>query len=162
MAEMKPQLKEALEFEKAGKKFFSESAQKAGDSLTRELYNYLAQMETKHMEDILRISKELEEKGQFPEKVTLQDMTKPAEIFMEELRKLSGEEMVTEDEVTALRHALNLEVKGREMYERFAREASDEKESTFYRLLAAEEQRHFDIIYQLLDYFESKGLRMGE
>ncbi len=155
-------LKEALEFERAGKKFFSDSAKKAGDPLTRELYEYLAQMETKHMEEVIRISKELEEKGAFPNEITLQETTKPADIFLNELKKISSVDVITDDDVTVLRTALNLEVRGREMYETFSKNAEDEKEARFYELLAEEEQRHFEIIYQLLEYFENKGLKMGE
>ncbi len=155
-------LEEALKFEKEGRDYFSEAASKAGDKMTKEIYQYLALMETKHMEDIQRIAGEMKNKGTFPDNATLSVTTKSSEIFLKELEKLSREKMLPQNEVAALRNGLALEVRGREMYERLSEEATDQGESNFYRKLAGEEQKHFQIIYEYLDFYESTGLRMQE
>lgn len=155
-------LEEALKFEEEGRSFFTTAAEKSGDPLTKEVYEYLASMELKHMEDIKRISAELREKGKFPEKATLTSTSDRAEIFKEALKKVKREKVLAQEEVTALRDALALEFKGREMYEKLSHEAKDNNEKHFYDLLAEEEQKHFDIIYQYLEFFEDKGLRMQE
>ena len=162
MAERKTPLEEALKFEEEGRDFFTTAAEKSGDPLTKEIYEYLAMMEIKHMEDIKRISAEHKEKGQFPEKATLSSTSDKAKIFKDALKQLKKETLLAQDEVTALRNALALEFKGREMYEKFSHEAKDQNEKHFYELLAAEEQIHFDIIYEYLEFFEDKGLRMQE
>ncbi len=162
MADRLSPLEEALKFEIEGKAFFTEAARKSGDSLTKEIYKYLARMETKHMEDIERIAGELKEKGVFPEKATLSEPTKSSSIFLQELKKLKKETILPQDEVSALRNGLALEVRGREMYDRLSVEAKDSREKNFYVLLSGEEQKHFDIIYEFLDFCELKGLRMQE
>jgi rubrerythrin len=43
-----------------------------------------------------------------------------------------------------------------------SRNAADRKEKTFFGILASEEQKHFEIIYEYLEYLEASGLRMGE
>jgi rubrerythrin len=40
--------------------------------------------------------------------------------------------------------------------------SSNRQEKAFFRILASEEQKHFDIIYEYLDYLENSGLRMRE
>jgi len=42
------------------------------------------------------------------------------------------------------------------------RKLLDEQEKAFFKHLASEEQKHFDIIYEYLDFLESSGLRMQE
>lgn len=162
MAKVIKPLEAALAFEKEGREFFTEASSKSGDPLTKEIYDYLAYMETKHMEDIIRISEELKAKGMFPSNANLSETTDKKSIFKEELDKIAKDTLLPQDEVTALRNALALEVKGREMYLRFSEEAEGENERSFFNLLAEEEQKHFEIIYEFLDYFESKGLKMQE
>jgi rubrerythrin len=162
MTERKTPLEEALKFEEEGRTFFTTAAEKSGDPLTKEIYEYLAMMELKHMEDIKRISAELKEKGKFPEDATLSSTSDKISIFKEALKQVKKEKELAQEEVTALRNALALEFKGREMYEKFSHEAKDNNEKQFYELLADEEQKHFDIIYEYLEFFEDKGLRMQE
>jgi rubrerythrin len=107
----------ALKFEQEGRDFFTAAAEKSGDPLTREIYEYLAMMELKHMEDIKRIAALLKEKGSFPEKITLSATSDKTGIFKEALKKVKKEKVLAQEEVVALRDALALEFKGREMYE---------------------------------------------
>lgn len=162
MSEKLSPLEMALKFEQEGNDFFTEAAKKSEDPLTREVYEYLALMELKHMEDIKRIAGELEETGKFPEKASLSATSDRVAIFKEALKKVKREKILAQEEVTALRDALALEFKGREMYEKLCHEAKDQNERHFYDLLAEEEQKHFDIIYEYLEFFEDKGLRMQE
>jgi rubrerythrin len=48
------------------------------------------------------------------------------------------------------------------MYTRMSENAGNRQEKVFFKLLASEEQKHFDIIYEYLDFLENSGLRMGE
>lgn len=162
MPEKKGPLAMALKFEQEGRDFFTAAAEKSGDPLTREIYEYLAMMELKHMEDIKRIAAQLKEKGSFPEKITLSATSDKTGIFKEALKKVKREKVLAQEEVVALRDALALEFKGREMYEKLSHEAKDHNEKHFFDLLADEEQKHFDIIYEYLEFFEQKGLRMQE
>ncbi len=74
---------------------------------------------------------------------------------------VSGIKQILKD-TAGLKAALGMEAQGREMYLRASKEASHPQEKKFYKLLAAEEDTHFAIIYEYLDYLEDQGLRMRE
>jgi rubrerythrin len=48
------------------------------------------------------------------------------------------------------------------MYTRMSENSSNRQEKAFFRILASEEQKHFDIIYEYLHFLESSGLRMQD
>jgi rubrerythrin len=51
---------------------------------------------------------------------------------------------------------------GREMYLRMSRDATNPQEKRFFKLLSGEEESHFNIIYEYLDFLENQGLRMQD
>jgi len=100
-------------------------------------------------------------------------------LFKREYSRIKKEKTITGDAATAMRKALGFEAEGREMYTRMSENSSNRQEGremytrmsenssnrqekAFFKLLASEEQKHFDIIYEYLDFLESTGLRMGE
>ena len=76
--------------------------------------------------------------------------------LVKEARAISG------DAAAAMRKALGFEAEGREMYRRMAEGAGHPQEKKFFRLLSAEEGKHFEVIYEYVDFLEATGLRMGE
>jgi hypothetical protein len=54
------------------------------------------------------------------------------------------------------------EAEGREMYLRMSKAAPGRQEKAFFRLPSLEEQVHFEILCEYLDYLEATGLRMRE
>jgi rubrerythrin len=61
-----------------------------------------------------------------------------------------------------MRRALSFEAMGREMYLRMSKDATNPQEKRFFKLLSGEEESHFNIIYEYLDFLESQGLRMQD
>jgi hypothetical protein len=59
-------LTRALRFEKQGKRFFGAAAAKSSDGFARQVFELLAVLEDKHVQDILAISRKLGEDGKFP------------------------------------------------------------------------------------------------
>jgi rubrerythrin len=154
-------LTRALRFEKTGKRYFDLAAAKAADPFARRLFSLLSAMELKHMEDIQEIAGRLGEKGKFPA-VSAASSEGRMRLFKREVSRIRKEKTITGDSAAAMRKALGFEAEGREMYGRMSRTATDRQEKQFFRLLAAEEQHHFEIIYEYLDFLEGTGLRMGE
>ena len=151
----------ALRFEKTGMRYFTVSSQKATDGFAKKVFALLADMERKHFEDIQAIGKKLEETGKFPAVSTVSSEGR-MRLFKREYSRIKKEKTITGDAAVAMRKALGFEAEGREMYTRMSENASNRQEKTFYRILAFEEQKHFDIIYEYLDFLENAGLRMGE
>ncbi len=154
-------LTRALRFEKQGRKFFSASAAKSTDTFARQLFELLAVLEDRHCQDIIAISRKLEMDGKFPAVSTAPSEAR-MRMFKRETAKLRKEKAITGDAAAAMRKALGFEAEGREMYRRMAEKASHTMERKFFRLLSAEEEGHFEVVYEYLDYLEATGLRMGE
>jgi len=154
-------LTRALRFEKSGKRFFTAAAAKAADPYARRMFELLASMEDKHCRDILAIARKLEEEGKFPG-VSTAPYESRMRMFARESARIRKEEFFTGEAVVAMRKGLGFEAEGREMYKRMAESANHPQEKKFFKLLSAEEQKHFDIIYEYLDSFENIGLRMRE
>jgi len=154
-------LTRALRFEKTGLRYFTLSAAKAADDFAKRVFDLLADMERKHMEDIQAIARHLGEKGKFPV-VSATNSEGRMRLFKREYSRIKREKTISGDAAAAMRKALGFEAEGREMYTRMSKAATDRQEKRFYGTLASEEQKHFEIIYEYLDYLESSGLRMGE
>jgi len=151
----------ALRFEKTGMRYFSLSAEKATDGFAKKVFALLADMEQRHFEDIQAIARKLEENGKFPAVSTTSSEGR-MRLFKREYSRIKKEEVISGDAAVAMRKALGFEALGREMYTRMSGNATNRQEKTFFRILASEEQKHFDIIYEYLDFLESTGLRMQD
>ncbi len=151
----------ALRFEKTGLRYYELAASKAADPFARKTFALLADMERKHIKDILEIGRRLEEKGKFPP-VSAADSEGRMRLFRREMARIRKEKTISGDSAAAMRKALGFEAEVREMYERMSKAAADPQERRFFRLLSLEEQAHFEIVYEYLDYLEAVGLRMRE
>ena len=151
----------ALRFEKTGMRYFTMSAGKATDPFAKQVFALLADMEQKHFDDIQAIARVLEREGKFPSVSTASSEGR-MRLFKREYSRIKKEKMISGDAAVAMRKALGFEAEGREMYTRMSGNATNRQEKAFFRILASEEQKHFDIIYEYLDFLESFGPRMGE
>jgi rubrerythrin len=154
-------LTRALRFEKQGKRFFAAAAAKSSDAFARQVFELLAVLEEKHAQDILVISRKLEEEGKFPA-VSSASSEARMRMFQRESRRIRKEKTISGDAAAAMRKALGFEAEGREMYRRMSEGATNPQERKFFKLLSNEESQHFEIIYEYLDFLEATGLRMGE
>jgi rubrerythrin len=154
-------LTRALRFEKQGKRFFTAAAAKSSDAFARQVFELLAVLEDKHMQDILAISRKLGEEGKFPA-VSSAPSEARMRMFQRETRRIRKEKTISGDAAAAMRKALGFEAEGREMYRRMSEGATNPQERKFFKLLSNEESTHFEVIYEYLDFLEATGLRMGE
>ncbi len=154
-------LDRALRFETTGRKFFASAAQKSADPYASRIFLLLSDMEERHYRDIQAIAQRLEETGRFPAVSTAPHEERML-LFRREHRRIRKEKTLTGDAAAAMRRALGFEAEGREMYLRLAERAAHPQEKKFFRLLSAEEQSHFNVIYEYLDALEDTGLRMNE
>ena len=151
----------ALRFEKTGKRYFAMSAEKATDPFAKKVFALLADMEQKHFDDIREIARKLSQDGKFPPVSTASSEGR-MRLFKREYSRIKKEKAISGDAAVAMRKALGFEAEGREMYTRMSENAANRQEKTFFRILASEEQKHFDIIYEYLDFLENSGLQMRE
>ena len=154
-------LTRALRFERQGKRFFTAAASKSADAFARQVFELLAVLEDKHVQDILEISRQLDADGKFPP-VSSAPSEARMRMFKRETSRIRKEKTISGDAAAAMRKALGFEAEGREMYRRMSEGASHPQERKFFKLLSNEEGKHFEVIYEYLDFLEATGLRMGE
>src|SRR3989304_4352442 len=116
-------LMRALRFEKEGKRFFTAAASKSADPFAKQVFALLAQLETKHMEDIQAIAEKLEEKGKFP-KVPSAPHDARMRMFRREHGRIRKEKHLPGEAADGVRKALAFEAEGRGMYLRVAKAAT--------------------------------------
>lgn len=154
-------LARALRFEREGKRFFTAAGARSADPYAKQMFRLLADLETKHMEDILAIAAALEEEGRFP-KVSSAPHDARMRLFRKEHSRIRREALISGDAADGMRKALAFEAVGREMYARMSKAATNPREKRFFKMLSAEEDSHFLVIYEYLDFLEDKGLRMRD
>jgi len=154
-------LTRALRFEKTGMRYFALAGQKATDGFAKRVFALLADMERKHYEEIQAIAKKVGEDGRFPA-VSAVNSEGRMRLFKREYSRIKKEKTITGDAAVAMRKALGFEAEGREMYSRMSANSSNRQEKAFFNYLAIEEQKHFDIIYEYLEFLDNSGLRMQD
>jgi len=154
-------LTRALRLEVTGRKYYAAAAAKSADPFAKAVFSFLVTMEEGHIRDIRAIATALAEEGKFPAVPTAPHDSR-MRMFQREASRIRKEKVITGDAASAMRKALGMEAQGREMYLRASRDASHPQEKKFFKRLAAEEDTHFGIIYEYLDYLEDQGLRMNE
>ncbi len=154
-------LTRALRLEVTGRRYYAAAAAKSADPFAKAVFEFLVKMEEGHIRDIRAIAQALAEEGTFPAVSTAPHDAR-MRMFEAEAARIRKETLISGDAASAMRKALGMEAEAREMYLRASRDASHPRERKFFKLLAAEEDTHFAIIYEYLDYLEDQGLQMRE
>ncbi len=146
-------LSRALNFEEDGVAYYNQAMLAASSNLALDVLRTLRDEEVKHKEQILAIFNEVKAgggwKGGDAPGVPMPD-------FVSVFEQLGGNppREVSEGEIAALQHALEVEARGRTMYEELAASAPSEPEKAFYDRLGGEEVTHVRIIEDAIGYFE--------
>ena len=141
--------------------FRSIEYQRCGRDLERDVQAAKDELVVAQQKLLQPIAKKLEETGKFPGVSTVSSEGR-MRLFKREYSRIKKEKTITGDAAVAMRKALGFEAEGREMYTRMAAHSSNRQEKAFFKILASEEQKHFDIIYEYLEFLDTSGLRMGE
>jgi rubrerythrin len=154
---LKEALTAAIDFEKRGYKFFSETASKADEELAKEVFNFLAAEELNHIKAIERFNEEylLGEGVKADDIIAEIESNKPRKTINELFKNLSGTVPVEGTNLDAYKFAMDFERKGREFYKKAESEANDPGAKKLFGFLVGEEQRHFKIVESCLLYFDN-------
>jgi rubrerythrin len=146
-------LSRALKFEEDGVSYYNQAMMVATSNLALDVLRTLRDEEVKHKEAILEIYSQVKAGGAWKGG----EMTSaPMPDFVSVFKQLGGDppKSASEGELEALRHALEVEVRGRGMYEELASGAPTEVERQFFARLGQEEVKHISIIEDSIEYFE--------
>ena len=154
-------LKYAVEKEKAAEDFYTEKAQTVQASVAREMFKNLAEDEHKHFDMVSKLLKEAvsgDENSTItppsfpssPKKKVEATLTKYKDGM---LPSLSDKTTVRE----ALTFALEIEKQSFNHYSQAAEDSEDNETAAVYRFLAGEENKHYIMIDNTLDFIDDPG-----
>ena len=140
-------MKFALEFERNGAKFYIDMGIEAGNILTKKLFYTLARQEIEHLEAIEKFLAD----GNYEKQEGSKEVEQEIKNFMKDLT----DERKIETQLQVYEMALDMEKKGYIQYEKFYKEAKDEKKKEFFKFLMNEEKKHIDAIVNVYSYISN-------
>lgn len=148
-------LKLALTNEEKEKEFYLENAGRTADELGRRMFESIADDEAEHYRRLKALYENLEEREGWPEGFSTDiSSSKVGEM----IDRLIGEHRTAyggdEEDVAAVKTAIEFETKGEEFYAGLAAGAGNEAEKRFFGLLSSMEREHRLSLEDTLEYFE--------
>ncbi|MDD5459283.1 MAG: ferritin family protein [Phycisphaerae bacterium] len=156
----------AKDKEKYSEQFYRQLAESSKAEGLKKIFNMLADEEAHHYEMIDQI------KSEYPQQVSNTDVLADAKKFFEKIRKAAGK-MATElrgdqeqmlrsninikgthfggHEINVYKEAQEFERKSRQFYLEKADEVPDERQKEIFRKLAAEEQKHYILLDNIIE-----------
>jgi rubrerythrin len=146
-------LKLALTNEEKERDFYLGHARRTRDKLGKQMFESIAADEDMHYRRLLDLHKRLEERSKWPEGFSIDISTR----VIEALGRLSKEATTSpesdDDDVNAVKIAIEFEQKGEEFYTKLAEQAKDKAEKRFFSLLSSMEREHRLSLEDTLEYF---------
>ncbi|MBW1985832.1 MAG: ferritin family protein [Deltaproteobacteria bacterium] len=142
-------LKDAVQMEIDGQKFYQQAAKQAKTPGTREIFEYLAKSEEYHIQKIREIYQALEKDPKWSETMcTFEQPHHDPNVFGKALAKETMGQG-NADDLKALKLGMDMEEQSVAYYNKLAREAATPMERRFFLSLVNEERGHY---LALLDY----------
>jgi len=153
----KQALMAALELEEKGYTFFKETASKSSNSFAKEVFDFLAGEELRHIQAIKKFNVEFL-KGNSIETDGLIEAIKSGKsksAFERLFKHLSETAPIAGTELDAYKFAMDFELQGEAFYKKAQVETADQNAKKLYGFLVGEERGHFKIVESCLAYFEN-------
>lgn len=134
----------ALENEMKEREFYLTNAKRTSNPLGKEMFQQIADDELEHYERLKELHVQWEKEEQWPETLPLKVRGTTVRNVLD--RVIKGRESMPpgdEDDLKALRVAIEFEAKGVEFYARLRDLVSDPREKKFFELLSGIEQEHY-------------------
>ncbi|HQP57079.1 MAG TPA: ferritin family protein, partial [Syntrophorhabdus sp.] len=149
-------LEVALNNEMKEREFYLKNAERTKNALGKAMFKQIADDELEHYERLKQLKIEWEKKGIWPETLPLiVKETDIKEILTKFLQKVDQTAASDDDDLQAIRTAIDFEQKGAEFYRRLRDAVTDKKEKDFFDLLATIEYEHYLSLKDVEEYFLS-------
>jgi len=147
----------ALKTEQEGLEMYQKAREKTTNSDGKKMFLALVEDEKSHVRMIKRIAEGLGMSEALQEALDGTPRERIKTIFSKARDELPREVATSTDDVEALRLALDFEKRGYEFYGRVAKDACSESEKALFESLALEENEHYAILQQTLEYLDNTG-----
>ncbi|MBI2876668.1 MAG: ferritin family protein [Candidatus Tectomicrobia bacterium] len=152
-------LKQAIQLEIEGMKFFSRAAEVTRDPKGKEVFQRLAQSEARHYQILKAEHEALSQTGHwlsYQEAYPAQKAELPSQAILDSQEALQQIEEGTGD-LEALKIAIELEKKAGNYFQEAAQRAQDPVAKEVFQRLAAEEETHLKLFEAEYDYVTRSG-----
>ena len=146
-------LKLALKNEERERDFYVEHALRTRDKLGKQMFESIAADEDMHYRRLLDLHKKLEERSKWPEGFSIAVTSRVTEALGRLSKEATTSPESDEDDVNAVKVAIEFEQKGEEFYARLADQAKDKAEKRFFSMLSSMEREHRLSLEDTLEYF---------
>ena len=137
-------LKFALENEQKEREFYLANARRTKNLAGKNMFKQIADEEKEHYEILKKLHEKWEEKKKWPETVPLKVKNSLAgSILISMAGKKSARFNGNEDDLKAVRTAIDFEARGMALYTKLGEESTDPREKEFFNLIASVERQHF-------------------
>ena len=139
-------LEVALNNETREREFYLKNAERTKNEVGRTMFLHIADEELEHYERLNQLHAKWEKNEKWPETVPLKVKdTIVKDVLKDAIRALEGERELEkeDDDLKAVRTAIDFEEKGALHYAKLRDEVSDPKEKEFFDLMAKIEHEHF-------------------
>jgi rubrerythrin len=137
-------LKFALENEQKEREFYLANARRTKNLAGKNMFKQIADEEKEHYEILKKLHDKWKEKKNWPETVPLKVKKSLAGSILQSMSgKKSARFNGSEDDLKAVRTAIDFEARGMALYTKLEEESTDPKEKTFFNLIAGVERQHF-------------------
>lgn len=156
----------ALTNEQKERDFYLAHAKRTKDALGKQMFESIAADEDEHYTRLVELHKKLEERNKWPDGFSIDIPTRVTEALGRLVKEATNSPQGDDDDIAAIKAAIDFEHKGESFYEKLAEQAKDKAEKRFFTLLASMEREHRLSLEDTLEYFtdpegwmESKGGR---
>lgn len=137
-------LKFALENEQKEREFYLANAKRTKNLAGKNMFKQIADEEKEHYEMLKKLYEKWEQKKNWPATVPLRVKKSLTDsILLSMSGKKSARLNGNDDDLLAVRTAIDFEARGVDLYTKLMKASPDPKEKDFFNLLASVERQHF-------------------
>jgi rubrerythrin len=134
----------ALNNEMREREFYLNNAERTKNQVGKAMFRQIADEELEHYERLKELHEKWEKKEKWPETVPLRVKdTIVKNILLDMVRRAKKEPEKDDDDLKAIRTAIDFEAKGTAYYAKIRDEVTDPKEKEFFDLLSKIEHEHY-------------------
>lgn len=150
----------ALNNEMNEHRFYKNNAERTKNPVGRAMFTQIAGEELEHYERLKQLSEIWRENKKWPETLPLKVKdTAVKAVFLSATKAASGKPEAggNQDELQAIRTAIEFEAKGTAFYAKLRDQSTDPKEKAFFGLMADIEHEHFASLKDTEEFFVDPG-----
>jgi len=147
-------LQVALNNEMREREFYLKNAERTKNPLGKAMFKQIGDEELEHYERLKQLHQKWEKQEKWPETVPLKvENTIVKDILLGFVKKVDEMPEGDDDDLEAIRKAIDFEANGAKYYARLRDSVSNEKEKQFFDLLSRIENEHYLSLKETEEYF---------